>query len=91
MAVLMAERIERPPSLFGDAPERRPAAGDARRRERDDGLSGRLTLDEAIVGMWEGLAAQATVACLLCGGPLRPRAAGETASGRCADCGTTLD
>ena len=91
MAVLMAERIERPSSLFGDEPERQRAAGDARRRGRDDGLSGRLTLDEAIVGIWEGLAARATVACPLCGGALRPRPAGEGRGGRCADCGTTLD
>jgi len=93
MAVLMAERIERPSSLFGDEMERGPAAGDARRqRDRDDGLSGGPTLDDAIVGLWEGLAARATVACPLCGGPLRPHAAaGEAGGGRCADCGTTLD
>ena len=91
MAVLMAERIERPPSLFGDEPERRGEHAGARRRDRDDGLSGRLTLDQAIVGIWEGLAAQATVACPICDGSLWPRPAGERAGGRCADCGTTLD
>lgn len=52
MAVLMAERIERPRSLFGLAPEERSARSAAARRSGgDDGLSGRLTLDEAIVGM----------------------------------------
>lgn len=92
MAVLMAERIERPSSLFGPAPDEGSAKGAATRRpDRDDGLSGRLTLDEALVGIWEGLAARAAVACPLCSGVMRPRGPGETAGGRCADCGTTLD
>ena len=100
MPVLMAERIDRPPSLFG------PDPADAGAPKRDEGLGGGLTLDEAIVGAWEGLAARATVPCPWCGGALRPRAAdvtatsGRTASeraeadvvaGRCDDCGTTLD
>ena len=91
MAVLMAERIERPPSLFGPGPEvRTPAAGDAV-RTRDGDLGGGLTLDDAIVGAWEGLAAQVVVACPLCGGPLHPHAAPDQVAGRCGDCGTTLD
>ncbi len=90
MTVLVAERIERPASLFGPAPEApAPAAGGVA-REHDCGLGGGLTLDEAIVGAWEGLAALATVACPLCGGALRPRSAGDRAGGRCGDCGTTL-
>jgi hypothetical protein len=90
MAVLMAERIERPPSLFGPgdvpAPTKRAVA-----RERDGGLGGGPTLDDAIVGAWEGLAAQVVVACPLCNGPLRPRAEPAAVGGRCGDCGTTLD
>jgi hypothetical protein len=87
MTVLMAERIERPLSLFG------PDPADAGAPERDDGLGGGLTLDEAIVGAWEGLAARAIVPCPCCGGALRPRAAAtaEIVAGRCDDCGTTLD
>jgi hypothetical protein len=91
MAVLMAERIERPPSLFGPAPAApAPAAGDVA-RERDGGLGGGPTLDDAIVGAWEGLAAQVVVACPLCDGPLRPHASPDAVGGRCGDCGTTLD
>jgi len=94
MAVLVAERIERPLGLFGPAPEvaagRAPVAGDAA-RERAGGLGGGLTLDDAIVGAWEGLAAQVVVACPLCGGALRPHAALDAVGGRCGDCGTTLD
>ncbi|HKG37600.1 MAG TPA: hypothetical protein VKB25_01320 [Conexibacter sp.] len=92
MAVLTAERIvERPPSLFGPAPVRHaPAAGDLA-RERDGGLGGGLTLDDAIVGAWEGLAAQVVVQCLVCGGPLHPDAAPDAVGGHCGDCSTTLD
>jgi hypothetical protein len=90
MAVLMAERIERPPSLFGPGPEvRAPAPGNVA-RGRDGDLGGELTLDDAIVGAWEGLAAQVVVACPLCDGPLRPHAAPDEVGGRCGDCGTTL-
>jgi len=91
MPVLIAERIDRPPSLFG------PGAQDAGSPKRDDGPGGGLTLDEAIVGAWEGLAAWAIVPCPCCGGALRPRAAvevaarGDAVGGRCDDCGTTLD
>jgi hypothetical protein len=90
MAMLMAERIERPPSLFGPGPEAHaPAAGDVV-RAGDGDLGGELTLDDAIVGAWEGLAAQVVVACPLCGGRLRPHAAADQVGGRCGDCGTTL-
>lgn len=92
--MLLAERIERPASLFGPSEteaERRAPAVDAAARTRDIGLSGRLTLDDAIVGVWEGLAAQFVVACPLCDGGLRPLAAPDAAGGCCSDCGTTLD
>ena len=91
MAVLMAERIERPPSLFGPGPERPTAAAHDVASERDGDLGGRLTLDDAIVGAWEGLAAQVVVACPLCDGSLRPKPALDSlVGGRCDDCGTSL-
>jgi len=71
--MLLAERIERPASLFGAVEPERP------------------TLDDAIVGAWEGLAAHVVVACPLCGGALRPHADPDALGGRCGDCGTTLD
>lgn len=88
MTVLMAERIERPPSLFGPGPE---VAADEIVRRHDGDVGGKLTLDDAIVDAWEGLAARAVVACPLCGGSLRPHAAPDAVGGRCRDCGTTLD
>ena len=94
MAMLVAERIERPPGLFGPGPEvaagRAPTENPAV-RERDGGLGGGLTLDDAIVGAWEGLAAQVVVACPMCGGVLHPHVAPEAVGGTCRDCGTTLD
>jgi hypothetical protein len=84
MGLLTAERIDRPPlALFGE--------------RIDDGRSvgGEPTLDDAIVGAWEGLTAQIAVACPLCeAGTLRPRVQAGPAStvdGGCCDrCGVTL-
>jgi hypothetical protein len=94
MAVLVRERIERPPALFGPRSAAEdvsaPIVDDAA-RERDGGLGGGLTLDDAIVGVWEGLAAQLVVACPMCGGRLRPHAAPDTVGGRCGACETALD
>jgi hypothetical protein len=90
MPVLDLERIERPAILFGPEPEAVAPGASAAPRARDEGLGGGLTLDDAIVGAWEGLAAQVAVACPLCGGALRPRTAARDGGGRCGDCGTTL-
>lgn len=83
MALVAAERIERPPLLFG------PREGAAKLAH---GVGDGLTLDDAIVGVWEGLVAHAVVACPLCGGGMRPRPGSGAAAvgGRCGDCGTTL-
>jgi hypothetical protein len=53
---------------------------------------GGLTLDEVIVGVWEGLAAHHAVACPLCGEEMRPRYGSGAApvGGRCSGCGSTL-
>jgi hypothetical protein len=82
MALLAAERIERPPMLFGAGAE----------LEEAHGVDGGPTLDDAIVGVWEGLVAHSVVACPLCGGALRPRRGSGAAvvGGGCRDCGTTL-
>jgi hypothetical protein len=81
MALLMAERIDRPPlALFGELAE-----------ERGD-VSGGPTLDDAVVAAWEGLTARVAVACLLCDeGLMRalPRRTDDCA-GACDRCGATL-
>lgn len=63
----------------------------------DGGVGGESTLDELLVRAWEGLTAQAAVACPLCPGelvPVYPDADGRPTSvggGRCDRCGTTLE
>jgi hypothetical protein len=85
MALLTVERIDRPAALFGPRVAEGEVAADGGR------LGGGLTLDDAIVGAWEGLAAQAIIACPVCGGGMRPGPGTDEANGgRCEDCGTTL-
>jgi hypothetical protein len=50
------------------------------------------TLDDLIVGVWEGLAAHATVACPACNAAMTPRYSAGPApvGGRCRSCGTTI-
>jgi hypothetical protein len=89
MALAMAERIERPPSLLGDDPgsDREPRS----RRPHGD-VGGGPTLDDVIVGAWEGLTAHRAVACPLCDeGMLRPRLGRNgVEDARCDRCGATL-
>jgi hypothetical protein len=50
------------------------------------------TLDDLLVGVWEGLTADRTVACLACGEAMTPRYSAGPApvGGRCTSCGTTI-
>jgi hypothetical protein len=53
----------------------------------------RQTLDDLIVGAWEGLSAHRSVECPICRGAVRPRyGAGGHApvGGRCDDCDSTI-
>jgi hypothetical protein len=56
------------------------------------GLGGEPTLDDLIVGVWEGLTAHETVTCLVCGDEMRPQysAHARPIGGRCPSCGSTL-
>ena len=49
---------------------------------------GEATLDEIIVGAWEGLSARCSVACPVCAAPMTPRVG--AAGGACGDCGAQL-
>jgi hypothetical protein len=55
---------------------------------------GGLTLDDLIVGVWEGLAVRATVQCPICAGPMasssRERHRHETLAGACMSCGARI-
>ncbi|HEU4975187.1 MAG TPA: hypothetical protein VFT50_08865 [Baekduia sp.] len=50
------------------------------------------TLDDLIVGVWEGLSAHRSVACPACGEAMTPRygAGPAPVGGRCRSCGTTI-
>jgi hypothetical protein len=49
---------------------------------------GGATLDDVLVGAWEGLSARRPVACPVCAGPMQPGAV--AAGGACGDCGSQL-
>ena len=53
---------------------------------------GGLTLDDLLVGVWEGLSAHRTVACPACGAAMTPRygAGPAPVGGRCGGCRTTI-
>jgi hypothetical protein len=54
---------------------------------------GKLTLDELVTGVWEGLAVRGTVACPVCSNPMvlgsRDRSDGQQ-TGSCLGCGSKL-
>ena len=57
-----------------------------------DSVGGEPTLDEMIVGAWEGLIAHRVVACPVCEGPMRPEygAHARPVRGKCERCATTF-
>jgi hypothetical protein len=96
------------PRLFDDAREphdrgpasreRGPAPRDRGPAPRDRGPAGAeaprhaRTLDEVLVGTWDGLSSHHTVACPVCTGKMAPRYGSGAApvGGRCQRCGSTL-
>jgi hypothetical protein len=61
------------------------AVGAQRRRDSRSG-GGRLTLEQLLDSVWEGLQADGAAECPLCHGPMTRTAAG----GQCGGCGSTL-
>jgi hypothetical protein len=55
-------------------------------------LRGEGTLDELIAALWQGLDADQTVACPVCGAEMKPEYAAHArpVGGRCLSCGSTL-
>ena len=53
---------------------------------------GRRTLDDLIVGVWEGLSSHHTVTCPVCSGKMPPRygSGARPVGGRCKRCALTL-
>jgi hypothetical protein len=85
--------LERPPALEEGFEDKT-----SHRRDRDllSGRAdayGRLTLDDLITGVWEGLAVRDAVNCPVCAGPMAtsPHAAcGDSPTGACRNCGSRL-
>jgi hypothetical protein len=54
---------------------------------------GRLTLDDLITGVWEGLAVRGTVNCPVCASPMAfrpPELDGDVRIGACLGCGSRI-
>jgi hypothetical protein len=56
------------------------------------GETPRRTLDDLVLGVWEGLSSHHTVTCPVCRGKMDPRygSGARPVGGRCRRCGSTL-
>jgi hypothetical protein len=82
-AAALVERQLSVRDLHGD--RELDAAGARRRRDSRSG-GGRLTLEQLLDSVWEGLHADGAAECPVC----RGRIARTPAGGACADCGSSL-
>ena len=78
--------VERPPRQFVDPPRKLGSAGVRRPFDSSDG--GRLTLEQRLEGVWEGLGADGAAECPVCRGRMAGMA--EASGASCGDCGTSL-
>ena len=79
------------PSILGRSRDDDPAShGHAPRDDRSS--HSRLTLDQLITGVWEGLSSHHTVTCPVCSGKMTPRygSGARPVGGRCKRCASTL-
>ncbi len=78
---------------FWTAPEPPPAdMPDVAAVVRDQPVGGERTLEELILGAWEGLAAHHSIHCPVCGGVMAPEYGAHTrpVMAGCRDCGSWL-
>ncbi len=89
--------LERPPVIGHDfacdprGPHDQPA--DCAHTPKRCGAYDRLTLDDLVTGVWEGLAVRATVSCPVCAGPMAVssgESGAEAPTGACLSCGSQL-
>ena len=82
--------FERPSILGGSSGDDPSSHGHAPRDDRSS--DSRLTLDDLVVGVWEGLSSHHTVTCPVCSGKMAPRygSGARPVGGRCQRCGSTL-
>lgn len=69
-----------------------PGAGSGEQAPPTGAMRDRPTLDELIVGVWEGLQARHTATCPVCSGRMDARfgSGHRPVGGRCGDCGSAL-
>jgi hypothetical protein len=93
-AIVGDSRDERPGS-HGRAPHvggRTPHEHGGPLPDHDHASHDRLTLDDLITGVWEGLSSHHTVTCPVCSGKMAPRygSGARPVGGRCRRCASTL-
>jgi len=81
-------REGRTPRQVDDPVHTRPRMSRDRKGFRSSSAGGRLTLEQRLEGVWEGLRTAGTVECPVCHGELSSAATGMQA--RCARCGSTI-
>ena len=79
------------PSILGRSRDEDPASHGHAQRD-DQSSHSRLTLDQLITGVWEGLSSHHTVTCPVCSGKMTPRygSGARPVGGRCKRCASTL-
>ena len=82
----MSAIAERPPPIVD--PPRPSGRTDAHGRSSERSGGGRLTLEQRLDSVWEGLRAGGAADCPLCEGPMATDPGGAVA--RCGDCGSAL-
>jgi hypothetical protein len=82
--------LDRPSILGGGRGDDPASHGHSPRDDRSSHR--RLTLDDLIVGVWEGLSSHHTVTCPVCSGKMTPRygSGARPVGGRCKRCASTL-
>jgi len=86
------------PSILGGSRDDRPGSHRNAPHDRGNGPRAhhashdRLTLDDLISSVWEGLSSHHTVTCPVCSGKMAPRygSGARPVGGRCVRCGSTL-
>jgi hypothetical protein len=79
------------PSILGRSRDDDPAPRVHAPRD-DQSSHSRLTLDDVVVGVWEGLSSHHAVTCPVCSGKMTPRygSGARPVGGRCKRCASTL-
>ena len=90
-ALALGLGFDRPSILGRSRDDERPGAPHGRRRRATTALHSRLTLDDLIIGVWEGLSSHHTVTCPVCSGKMTPRygSGARPVGGRCKRCAST--